>query len=115
GEEYLSVKRILSMIHWKKDMEGTLLGRLSDIHSKWLRAFLTLSFREKAVLFLVPTIIVISLVYTFESIHSERLILRNEIIKKGETIAALAGRNAELPILSENLEQLKHSADAIME
>ncbi|MGD0283664.1 MAG: histidine kinase dimerization/phospho-acceptor domain-containing protein, partial [Dissulfurispiraceae bacterium] len=97
-------------MHWKKDMEGTLSG----VPSKWLRAFFTLTFREKAVLFLVPTIVIISLVYTLESIYSERLILRNEIIKKGETIAVLAGRNAELPILSENLEQLKHSADAIM-
>ena len=50
-----------------------------------------------------------------EAIHTERGILRNEIIKKGETVAIIAGRNAELPILSENLEQLKRSADSLME
>jgi hypothetical protein len=40
---------------------------------------------------------------------------RSEIIKKGETIAAIAARNAELSLLSENFEQLKISAQPLME
>jgi len=55
------------------------------------------------------------MVYTFESISTERKILKSEIIKKGETIAAIAARNAELSLLSENFEQLKISAQPLME
>lgn len=80
-----------------------------------LKALIPLTFRGQAVLFLFPMIVIISMVYTIESIYTERKILRNEIIKKGETIAAIAARNAELPLLSENLEQLKSSALSVME
>ena len=79
-----------------------------------LMAMKPLTFRGQAVLFLIPMIVIISMVYTFESIYTERNILRNEIIKKGETIATIAARNAELPVLSENLEQLKSSALSVM-
>jgi signal transduction histidine kinase/ActR/RegA family two-component response regulator len=74
-----------------------------------------LTFRAQAVLFLVPMIVAISAVYTLESISTERRILRNEIIDKGKTIAGIAARNAELPLLSENPEQLKASARPLME
>ena len=79
-----------------------------------LEAITPLTFRGQAVLFLIPMIVIISTVYTVESIYTERNILRNEIIKKGETIATIAARNAELPVLSENLEQLKSSALSVM-
>lgn len=79
-----------------------------------LKALMPLTFRGQAVLFLFPLIVIISLVYTIESISTERKILRNEIIKKGETIAAVTARNAELPLLSENREQLKSSAQPLM-
>lgn len=82
---------------------------------KWLEAVLPLTFKGQAILFLVPTVILMSAVYTFESISTERKILRNEIIKKGETIATIASRNAELPVLSENIEQLRSSALSVME
>lgn len=81
----------------------------------WLTALSPLTFRGKAVLFLVPTIVIMSLVYTLTAIQSESKTLRNEIIKKGETIATIASRNAELPILSENREQLKRAAGSLME
>ncbi|MDP3481211.1 MAG: ATP-binding protein [Desulfoprunum sp.] len=84
--------------------------RLSDR----LTALMPLTFRGQAVLFLIPMIVIISMVYTLESISTERKILRNEIIKKGETIAAIQARNAELPLLSENLEQLKSTALSVM-
>lgn len=80
-----------------------------------LKDMIPLTFRGQAVLFLFPMIVIISMVYTVESIYTERKILRNEIIKKGETIAAIAARNAELPLLSENIEQLKSSALSVME
>jgi signal transduction histidine kinase/DNA-binding NarL/FixJ family response regulator len=74
-----------------------------------------LTFRGRAVLFLFPLIVIISMVYTFESISTERRILKNEIIKKGEAITAIAARNAELSLLSENVEQLKISAQPLMD
>lgn len=80
-----------------------------------LKALVPLTFRGQAVLFLFPMIVIISLVYTIESISTEKKILRNEIIKKGETIAAIAASNAILPLLSENREQLKISSQSLME
>ncbi len=79
-----------------------------------LKAAVPLTFRWQAVLFLFPLIIIISAGYTIESISTERKILKNEIIKKGETIAVIVARNAELSLLSENLEQLKISARPLM-
>jgi signal transduction histidine kinase/ActR/RegA family two-component response regulator/HAMP domain-containing protein len=72
--------------------------------------FFTLTFRGKAVLFLVPAVIIMSLVYTIDAIDTQRNMLRHELIKNGETIASIAARSAELPILSENIEQLNRSA-----
>jgi len=80
-----------------------------------LKAMIPLTFRGQAVLFLFPLIVIISMVYTIESVSTERKILKNEIIKKGEAIAAIAARNAELSLLSENVEQLKISAQSLME
>ena len=80
-----------------------------------LKAMTPLTFRGQAVLFLIPMIVIISTVYTIESIYTQRKILRNEIIKKGETIATIAAGSAELSLLSENLEQLKSSALPVME
>jgi signal transduction histidine kinase/CheY-like chemotaxis protein len=80
-----------------------------------LKALIPLTFRGQAVLFLFPLIVIISTVYTIESISTERKILRKEIIKQGETIGVIAARNAELALLSENLEQLKSSAKSLME
>jgi len=79
------------------------------------REMLPLTFRGQAMLFLVPTIIIMSMVYTIESISTERRILRSEIVKKGETIAAIAARNAEIPVLSENIELLKSTSLALMD
>jgi len=80
-----------------------------------LTALLPLTFKWQAMLFLLPMIVIISAVYTLETISAERRILRTEIIKKGETIATIAARNAELPLLSENREQLENSARSLME
>lgn len=79
-----------------------------------LKSLIPLTFRGQALLFLFPAIVIISMVYTVESVYSERKILRKEIVKKGETIAAIVARNSELPLLSENLEQLKGAANSVM-
>jgi len=99
----------------KTDQENGLLDQQDKTPVAWLSAFSPLTFKGKAVLFLVPAIIIMSFVYTLAAIQDENKILRNEIINKGETIAAIAARNAELPILSENLEQLERSAISLME
>ena len=94
------------------------VGATSERQKRGLSARLMklvpLTFRWQAVLFLLPMVVIISIVYTFESVSNERKILRNEIIKNGETIATIAARNAELPLLSENREQLKISVRTLM-
>ncbi|HXE97863.1 MAG TPA: ATP-binding protein [Dongiaceae bacterium] len=79
-----------------------------------LQGLIPLTFRWRSVLILFPMIVIISAVYTIESVSTERRILRSEIIKKGETIAVIAARNAELSLLSENIEHLKGSAQPLM-
>lgn len=76
---------------------------------------LPFTFKWQAVLFLLPLIIIISAIYTLESISTERKILRDEIINKGSTIAGVAARTAELPLLSQNLEQLTEAAGNLTE
>lgn len=80
-----------------------------------LKGWAPLTFRGRAVLFLFPMIVIISMVYTIESISTERKILKGEIIKNGEAITLIAARNAELSLLSENIEQLKIAAQPLME
>ena len=79
-----------------------------------LKRLLPLTFRGQAILFLFPLIVIISALYTVESVSTERSILRSEIIKRGENLAAIAAKNAELPLLSENIEQLKGAARPVM-
>lgn len=95
----------------EQNMTEQQCSRLTDR----LTALLPLTFRWQAILFLLPMIIIISAVYTMESISTERKILRNEIIKRGETIASITAKNAELPLLSENPEQMKNSTQPLME
>ncbi|HEX9023256.1 MAG TPA: ATP-binding protein [Geobacteraceae bacterium] len=65
------------------------------------------SFKLKALFFMIPVLVVVSLVYTFEAIRSEKEIIRSEIIKRAETVTTLATKTGELPILSGNPELLK--------
>jgi len=81
--------------------------------SKFRRSFQFLTFRWKAVLSIVPIILLISGVYTYEAIHTEKTILRKQIIKTGETIAGITARSAELPIISGNQELLKRAATEV--
>ncbi|MBI5211932.1 MAG: response regulator [Nitrospirae bacterium] len=68
-----------------------------------------LTFRKKALLFIIPILIIVSVVYTYESIRMEKHIMRTEIIKRSEVITAFAGKTGELPILSGNPELLKRA------
>lgn len=69
-----------------------------------------LTLRTKAILFLVPVIVFISAAYTYQTLRTEKAMLRAEVLKRGETVAAIAGKTAELPILSENRAQLEKAA-----
>jgi methyl-accepting chemotaxis protein len=74
-----------------------------------------LSFKTKVLLFFCPVIILISLTYTVAAIRIEQKLLKNEIIKRGEVLIAIAARSAELPLLSGNAELVKNAARSISE
>ena len=66
-----------------------------------------MTFKMKALFFMIPILVVMSLVHTCVSIRSEKAMVRSEIVKRAETITTLATKTGELPILSGNPEQLK--------
>ena len=74
-----------------------------------------LSFKTKFLLFFCPVIVLISLAYTITAVRIEQSLLREEIIKRGEVLTAIAAKNAELPLLSGNEELLKNAAFSISE
>lgn len=65
-----------------------------------------ISFKTKALLILIPVLVLISLSYTYESLRIEKRIIRSEILKRAETITTLATKTGELPLLSLNQEQI---------
>jgi signal transduction histidine kinase/ActR/RegA family two-component response regulator len=103
------------MMPEKKDIDNRAQEGFMLNIGRRLYDFFTLTFRGKAVLFLIPAVVIMSLVYTMDAIDTQRNMLRNELIKKGETVATMAASYAELPVLSENLEQLNRSALLLME
>lgn len=68
-----------------------------------------LTFRKKALLLILPILCIVSAVYTFDAIRTEKEIVRTEIIKRAEAITALATRTGELPLLSGNPELLRNT------
>lgn len=66
-----------------------------------------MTFKMKSLFIMIPILVIVSLIFTFVSIKTEKEIIRNEIIKRAETITTLATKSGELPILSGNSEQLK--------
>ncbi len=70
--------------------------------------------KMKALLFMIPLLVIMSLIFTYASIRSEKQIIRSEIIKRAETITTLATKTGELPILSGNPELLKSTAAFLM-
>ncbi|MBI5575117.1 MAG: PAS domain S-box protein [Deltaproteobacteria bacterium] len=70
---------------------------------------MNLTFKMKSMAFVMAILVVVSLVYTYETIKNEKEITRNEIIKRAETITTLATKTGELPILSGNAELLKNT------
>jgi len=69
-----------------------------------------LTFRKKALMIILPILVIVSAVYTLDSIMVEKDIMRKEIIKRAEAITTLATKTGELPILSGNPELLKGTA-----
>jgi signal transduction histidine kinase len=69
-----------------------------------------MTFRIKALFFMIPLLLLMSFVHTWESIRAGKGVIRSEIIKRAEAITTLATKTGELPILSGNPEQLKSTA-----
>lgn len=69
-----------------------------------------MTFRIKAMLFMVPLLLLMSFVHTWESIRVGKGVIRSEIIKRAEAITTLATKTGELPILSGNPELLKSTS-----
>ena len=69
-----------------------------------------MTFRIKALLFMIPLLLLMSFVHTWESIRVGKGVIRSEIIKRAEAITTLATKTGELPILSGNPELLKSTA-----
>ncbi len=69
-----------------------------------------MTFRIKALLFMIPLLLIMSFFHTWESIRVGKGIFRSEIIKRAEAITTLATKTGELPVLSGNLELLKSTA-----
>ena len=63
--------------------------------------------KMKALLFTSAVIVSISLIYTYESIRTEKGIIRSEIVKRAEAITSMATKNGELPLLSGSPRLLK--------
>lgn len=74
----------------------------------WLKPIMT--FRIKALLFMIPLLLLMSSVHTWESIRVGKGVIRSEIIKRAGAITTLATKTGELPILSGNPEVLKSTA-----
>ena len=66
-----------------------------------------MTFKMKSLFIMIPILVVVSLIFTFDSIKTEKEIIRSEIIKRAETVTTLATKTGELPILSGNPELLK--------
>ena len=71
----------------------------------------TVTFRVKALLFMIPLLLLLSFTHTWDSIRVGKGVIRREIIKRAEAITTLATKTGELPILSGNPEQLKSTAE----
>lgn len=69
-----------------------------------------MTFRVKALVFMIPLLLTMSFVHTWESIRVGKGVIRSEIIKRAEAITTLATKTGELPILSGNPELLKSTA-----
>ncbi len=69
-----------------------------------------MTFRVKALIFMIPLLVMMSFVHTWESIRAGKGVIRSEIIKRAEAITTLATKTGELPILSGNPEVLKSTA-----
>lgn len=73
------------------------------------------SFKFKAVLMIVPLLLLISIAHTLDAIREEKTIIRKDIIALAESITALAAHTGEWPILSGNPEYLLNTAKELKE
>ncbi|MBF0618369.1 MAG: HAMP domain-containing histidine kinase [Nitrospirae bacterium] len=71
------------------------------------------SFRYKILTFTIAVMAIISVVYTYESVKTEKNIMRAELIARAEEVISLMARASELAVLSENGEYLRKSLNSI--
>jgi signal transduction histidine kinase len=72
------------------------------------------TFKAKAMLFVISILVVVSVIYTYQSIRSEKELIRKEIIKRAAAITTLATKAGELPIFSGNAELMKGAVGFLM-
>jgi PAS domain S-box-containing protein len=66
--------------------------------------------KTKATVFTVLIIVVVSFIYTLDSIRTEKRIVRDQVVKRAEAMTTLATKTLELPVLSGNRKLLKDAA-----
>ena len=71
------------------------------------------SLRRKALWVAIPGLILTSVVYTFDSVRTEKAIMKGEITKRLEIVAHLASRIGELPLLSGNPELMRNAISTL--
>jgi len=71
------------------------------------------SFRQKIIFTAVPILILTSLSYTFDSVRTERAIMRENIVKQAKVITDLASHISELPLISKNQEIMEKAANSL--
>lgn len=59
---------------------------------------------------MIPVLILVSTIFTYESIQAQKEIVRNEIIKRSEVFTTLASKTGELAVFSKNETLLKNAA-----
>ncbi|MEO5357123.1 MAG: ATP-binding protein [Nitrospirae bacterium YQR-1] len=82
---------------------------------KRLLSRIFLSFKVKTLALTLPILIIVSAVYTYESITTEQAMMKQELLSRATEITSLTAKNSELAILSENTVFLRKTAASINE
>jgi two-component sensor histidine kinase/HAMP domain-containing protein len=69
--------------------------------------------RQKIIFGAISVLMLASFIYTFVALKTERTIMREDIIKKAEVVTDFASIIGELPLLSENEEQIKKAITSL--
>lgn len=72
-----------------------------------------ITIKTKALFFIIPALILVSSIFTYEAIKIGKNIIHQEIIKRAETITALASKTGELPLLSGNFDLMNKTIQVL--